>query len=70
MTEENLERTFSRDPMQQMGGYVKRCLGMNTYFKVENPENSRIQEMLINGSPVDKKRSYAAAFNYCARCSQ
>ena len=34
MLEENLERTFSCDPYQQMGGYVKRCLGLNVYFKI------------------------------------
>jgi 2',3'-cyclic-nucleotide 2'-phosphodiesterase (5'-nucleotidase family) len=34
MMEENLERTFSRDPYQQMGGYVKRCMGVNLYCKI------------------------------------
>jgi hypothetical protein len=29
MLEENLERTFARDPYDQMGGYVKRSLGFN-----------------------------------------
>ncbi len=38
MMEENLERTFSRDPYKQMGGFVKRCRGLNVYFKIENPE--------------------------------
>src|SRR5699024_3337881 len=28
MLEENLENTFSANPYKQMGGYVKRCLGM------------------------------------------
>ena len=28
MLEENLERALSADPYQQMGGYVKRCLGL------------------------------------------
>jgi len=37
MLEENLERTFSCDPYLQMGGYVKRCLGLTLYFKIENP---------------------------------
>ena len=34
MLEENLERTFARDPYGQMGGYVKRSLGLNVYLKI------------------------------------
>jgi len=37
MMEENLEHTFSRDPYSQMGGYVKRCSGVNVYFKGGEP---------------------------------
>ncbi|HDR73215.1 MAG TPA: bifunctional metallophosphatase/5'-nucleotidase [Methanoculleus sp.] len=43
MMEENLEHTFSRDPYQQMGGYVKRCRGINCYIKVENPAGHRVR---------------------------
>ena len=62
MMEENLERTFSRDPSQQMGGYVKRCLGLNLYFKVENPPNTRIQELFIRGHRLQPDRIYTVAF--------
>jgi 2',3'-cyclic-nucleotide 2'-phosphodiesterase (5'-nucleotidase family) len=62
MMEENLERTFSRDPYKQMGGYVKRCLGLNIYLKVENPEGRRIQEFFIGGKRLDRSKSYAATF--------
>ncbi|MGD2247077.1 MAG: bifunctional metallophosphatase/5'-nucleotidase [Candidatus Methanofastidiosia archaeon] len=62
MMEENLERTFSRDPYQQMGGYVKRCFGLNVYFKIENPHGKRIQEFFINGNRVDKSAEYSACF--------
>ena len=37
MLEANLERTYSPDPHCQMGGFVKRCRGLNMYFKMENP---------------------------------
>lgn len=37
MLEENLERTFATDAYAQMGGYVKRCRGLNMYVKIENP---------------------------------
>ena len=30
MLEENLERTFAADPYAQMGGYAKRCLGLDS----------------------------------------
>lgn len=62
MMEENLERTFSSDPYQQMGGYVKRMLGGNLYFKIENPYGQRIQGLFIQGIPVDLNKVYEAAF--------
>jgi len=62
MMEENLERTFSRDPLQQMGGSVKRCLGLNAYIKIENPAGTRIQELFVRGRRVRPDRDYHAAF--------
>jgi 2',3'-cyclic-nucleotide 2'-phosphodiesterase (5'-nucleotidase family) len=62
MLEENLERTFSCDPYQQMGGYVKRCLGLNVYFKIENPSGHRIQKLFAGHEEVQPDRYYTAAF--------
>jgi len=62
MLEENLERTFSCDPYQQMGGYVKRCLGLNVYFKVENPSGERIQKLFAGNEEVKPDQYYTAAF--------
>jgi 2',3'-cyclic-nucleotide 2'-phosphodiesterase (5'-nucleotidase family) len=62
MMEENLEHTFSRNPYMQMGGYVKRCLGLNIYFKIESPRGKRIQEFFVGGSRLKKDRSYSACF--------
>lgn len=62
MMEENLERTFSRDPYGQMGGYVKRFLGMNVYFKIENPPGNRVQEVFIQGKRVQPEARYSAVF--------
>ncbi|MFZ1805634.1 MAG: 5'-nucleotidase C-terminal domain-containing protein [Cyclobacteriaceae bacterium] len=62
MLEENLERTFSCDPYQQMGGYVKRCLGLNVYFKIENPNRQRIQKIFIGDEEIQPNRYYTAAF--------
>jgi 2',3'-cyclic-nucleotide 2'-phosphodiesterase (5'-nucleotidase family) len=62
MLEENLERTFSCDPYQQMGGYVKRCLGLNVYFKVENPPGHHIQKLFAGKEEIQPGQYYTAAF--------
>lgn len=62
MLEENLERTFSSDPYEQMGGYVKRCLGLTMYVKLENPAGMRILDLFIGRKPVEKNRVYTATF--------
>jgi len=62
MMEENLEHTFSRDPYLQMGGYVKRCLGLNIYFKVENPNGKRIHEFFVGAQRLDRSKTYTACF--------
>lgn len=62
MMEENLERTFSCDPYKQMGGYVKRCSGVNVYFKIENPFGKRIQDFFVNGKRLNKSKVYTACF--------
>jgi sulfur-oxidizing protein SoxB len=62
MMEENLEHTFSRDPYQQMGGYVKRCRGVNIYFKVENPLGKRIQDFFVAGQRLQRSKTYTACF--------
>jgi 2',3'-cyclic-nucleotide 2'-phosphodiesterase (5'-nucleotidase family) len=62
MLEENLERTFSCDPYQQMGGYVKRCLGLSVYFKIENPHGQRIQKIFAGNEEMQPGRYYTAAF--------
>lgn len=62
MMEENLERTFAIDPYDQMGGYVKRVMGMNLYFKIENPVGKRIQRLFIGGQPLDKDKIYDVVY--------
>jgi 2',3'-cyclic-nucleotide 2'-phosphodiesterase (5'-nucleotidase family) len=62
MMEENLERTFSKEPFNQMGGYVKRSLGLTLYFKIENPYGERIQELFVGDEKVDKDRVYKAVY--------
>ncbi|MBW6497551.1 MAG: 5'-nucleotidase C-terminal domain-containing protein [Bacteroidales bacterium] len=62
MLEENLERTFSCDAYKQMGGYVKRCLGLNVYFKIENPSGYRIQKIFVGNEEIQADKYYAATF--------
>ncbi len=45
MLEKNLERTFSSEPMKQMGGYAKRCAGLRIHLRIEHPAGHRIQEI-------------------------
>ena len=62
MLEENLERTFSPEPMKQMGGYVKRCIGLHVKMRIENPKGNRIQQIFIGDEPLIKEKSYKASF--------
>lgn len=60
--EENLERTFSNEPLQQMGGYVKRCLGLYIKMRIENPKGHRIQQIFIGDEPLINEKIYTVAF--------
>lgn len=62
MMEKDLELTFSKNSYNQMGGYVKRCYGINVYFKVENPKGKRIQEFFVGEERLDKDKTYEASF--------
>lgn len=62
MMEENLHHTFADDPYEQMGGYVKRCRGVNIYIKIENRAGLRIQEFYAGGEKLEADRVYRAAF--------
>ncbi|MCX6216784.1 5'-nucleotidase C-terminal domain-containing protein [Spirosoma sp.] len=62
MLEDNLEKTFSIDAYQQVGGYVKRTAGLRVYFKMENPKGARIQSLFVGAEPIDPYHSYTTAF--------
>ena len=62
MLEENIERTFAKDPYEQMGGYLKRSKGINLYFKFENPYGERIQQLFVAGEEVDFHRIYDVVY--------
>jgi 2',3'-cyclic-nucleotide 2'-phosphodiesterase (5'-nucleotidase family) len=62
MLEENLEQTYSRQPLNQMGGYVKRALGLKALIRVENPKGQRLQKLFVNAQEVEPQTYYTAAF--------
>lgn len=62
MLEENLERTFARDPYDQMGGYVKRGLGFNACIKIENPAGHRVQQVFVGDEELQSGHRYSTAF--------
>ena len=62
MLEENLQRTFAADPYNQMGGYIKRGLGLTVTLKIENPSGQRIQQVFINNESLERSRTYHVAF--------
>jgi S-sulfosulfanyl-L-cysteine sulfohydrolase len=62
MLEENLERTFASDAYNQLGGYVKRSMGLKAYIKIEAPKGNRIQQLFVNGKEVNPEQYYKTAF--------
>lgn len=62
MLEENLERSLSADPYQQMGGYVKRCFGLKLYVKFEKPSGSRIQQLFVGAEELEREATHTVAF--------
>ena len=62
MLEENLQRTFAADPYDQMGGYIKRGLGLTVYLIIENPNGQRIQQVFVGNEPLERSRTYHVAF--------
>lgn len=62
MLEENLEKTFSKNPLDQMGGYVKRCYGLMVNLRVEHPKGHRIQEILYKGKRIEPNKFYKVSF--------
>ena len=41
MIEDNLENTFSADAYKQTSGFVKRCRGIEVYFKIKKIHRTR-----------------------------
>ncbi|WP_089172923.1 5'-nucleotidase C-terminal domain-containing protein [Bosea sp. AS-1] len=62
MMEQNLRRTFSPDPFDQRGGFVKRFCGLTILAKIENPVGYRISEIFVGDAKLDPAACYDVAF--------
>ncbi len=62
LLEESLEHTYARDPYRQMGGYLKRCLGLSMTCKIEDPYGQRVREIFVRGEPLQPEREYRAVY--------
>jgi 2',3'-cyclic-nucleotide 2'-phosphodiesterase (5'-nucleotidase family) len=62
LLEQNLEYTFAADPFRQMGGYVRRALGLRAYVKLENPCGLRLAALFVGAKPVRDEARYEACF--------
>jgi hypothetical protein len=45
-----------------MGGYLKRCLGVNVYFKIENSSGLRNQKIFVGNEEIQADKYYSASF--------
>lgn len=59
--EREIENVFSRDPEKLFGGWLPRPSGMTVRFRVQAPMGQRVQELLIDGEPVEDDREYTLA---------
>lgn len=59
--EREIENVFSDDPEKLFGGWLPRTSGLIIKFKVSNPPLRRIQEMSVNGAPLDLNKYYTVA---------
>lgn len=62
MLEKDLESTFSKDPLKQFGGYIKRAIGITVKFRAENSKGSRIHEIYVEKERLDRDKTYPVAF--------
>ncbi|HLW55932.1 MAG TPA: bifunctional metallophosphatase/5'-nucleotidase [Bacteriovoracaceae bacterium] len=56
--EKEIENVFSENYEKLFGGWLPRTSGLHIKFKVSNPPFHRIQEMTVNGVPLDEKKYY------------
>jgi 2',3'-cyclic-nucleotide 2'-phosphodiesterase (5'-nucleotidase family) len=59
--EQELEHVFSRNPDKLFGGWLPRPSGMTIRFRAHAPAGQRVQEIRIQGKPLEDERVYTLA---------
>lgn len=59
--ESELENVFSEDPTRLFGGWLPRCDGITVDFKVQSPVGERLQQIQVDGEPIEPDRMYTLA---------
>ncbi|NEZ50037.1 bifunctional metallophosphatase/5'-nucleotidase [Clostridium botulinum] len=62
LLETKLNKTYSKNPFGQTGGYVQRAIGLKAYIKIENPKMHRIQKLYIEGTELDANKTYNVSY--------
>lgn len=56
--EKELENVFAKDPTRRFGGWLVRFQGMQIRFTMNNEMGKRLQEVKIDGRPIDLQKIY------------
>jgi S-sulfosulfanyl-L-cysteine sulfohydrolase len=56
--ERELENVFAEDYSDRFGGWIPRPSGMTMSFKADAPAGERVQEVLVDGEPLEMDRTY------------
>ena len=56
--EKELNNVFAENPNERFGGWVVRFSGMQLTFHAEAPKGERVQEVIIQGEPMELDKLY------------
>ncbi len=56
--ERELENVFAEDASKRFGGWIPRPSGMSMTFEASAPAGQRVQEVFIQGEPLEEERVY------------
>lgn len=57
--EKELHNVFAKDPAKRFGGWVVRFNGIDLLFTMNNDLGNRVQEVKVQGEPLDENRVYS-----------
>ncbi|WP_291857178.1 bifunctional metallophosphatase/5'-nucleotidase [Marinilabilia sp.] len=59
--EKEMHNVFATNPMERFGGWLVRFSGMEVQFISDAPRGQRVQQVTINGTPLQKDKTYSLA---------